>query len=102
MTDLVSVAKEVSTVDEAVMKVLPFVSGLIGFVPGGAAAVPFLPLISEFLTVVDNAAKAVAAGNSGAAVQDVLKEVMDHLTPGAANSPILSAPPANMPKADTP
>lgn len=90
MADLVSIAKEVSTVDEAVMKVLPFVSTFIGFVPGAQVAIPFLPLVSEFLSVVDNAAKAVSEGNSGAAVQDVLQEVMNHLTPGKPNSPILS------------
>lgn len=95
MTDTTSVAgiaTEVSQVDEAVMKALPFVSGLIGFIPGGAVAVPFLPLVGELLQVIDNAAKAVSSGNTGAAAQDVLQEIMNHLTPGKPNSPILSTP----------
>jgi|SRR5579872_5459444 len=91
MSDAASIATEVATVDEAVMKALPFVSTFIGFVPGAQVAVPFMPLIAELLQVVDNAARAVAAGNNGGAVQDVLQEVMNHLTPGKANSPILSS-----------
>jgi hypothetical protein len=90
-TDMKSVATTVSTVDEAVMTALPFISGILGFIPGAQVAVPFMPLVSEGLMALDNAAKAVAAGNPGAAIQDVMKEVMDHLTPGKPNSPILSA-----------
>lgn len=90
MTDLISVAKEVTTVDEAVMKVLPFISTMIGFIPGGQAAVPLMPLISEFLQVIDNAAKEVAVGNTGAGADVILKEIIDHLTLGKPNSPILS------------
>lgn len=88
--DVAGVAGTVSTVDEEIMKALPFVSGLIGFIPGGAVAVPFMPLVAELLQVLDTAAKEVAAGNSNAAAQDVLTEVMNHLTKGKANSPILS------------
>lgn len=91
MVDAASVAGEVAQVDEAVMKALPFVSGMIGFIPGGAVAIPFMPLVAEFLQVVDSAAKSVAAGNPGAAATDVLQEVMNHLMPGKPNSPILSA-----------
>jgi len=88
--DVVSIATEVATVDEAVMKFFPYISTMIGFIPGAQVAVPFMPLVAEFLKVVDDAAKHVAAGNSGAAAQDVMKEIMDHLTPGAPNSPVLS------------
>lgn len=83
------IAAEVSTVDEMIMKFMPFISMGLGLAPGGSIAAP---LISEFLTVVDDAAKAVAAGNSGAAFQVILSEVENHLTPGKPNSPILSAP----------
>jgi len=89
-TSISGIATEVSQVDEAVMKALPFVSGLIGFIPGASVAVPFVPLITEFLGVIDNAAKAVADGNPGAAATDVLQEVINHLTPGKPNSPTLS------------
>ena len=89
---LESAAGTVSQVDEAVLRALPFISTIIGFIPGGAVAVPFMPLVGGLLEALDNAAKAVAAGNSGGAVQDILREVASHLTPGAPNSPILSAP----------
>jgi hypothetical protein len=94
MTDTTSaagIATEVSQIDEAVMKALPFVSTMIGFIPGAQVAVPFMPLVGELLQVIDNAAKSVAAGNSSAAAQDVLQEIMNHLTPGKPNSPILSS-----------
>lgn len=100
--DIQTIAGEVVTVDEAIMKVFPFIATAVGFVPGGAAVAAAAPLISELLQVVDNAAKAVAAGNTGAAIQDVISEVVSHLTPGQPNSPVLSAPPPNMPRADTP
>lgn len=92
MVDVKSVAGEVSTVDEAVMTALPFISGIIGFIPGAAIAVPFMPLVSEGLMALDNAAKAVAEGNPGAGIEDILTEIKNHLTPGMPNSPILSAP----------
>lgn len=93
MADLQAVAGEVAKVDEAVMKALPFVSGLIGFVPGGAVAVPFLPLVGEILQAVDNAAKQIQAGNNTAAISDILTEIRNHLTPGLPNSSVLSSPP---------
>lgn len=89
-----SIATTVSTVDEAIMTALPFISSIIAFVPGAQVAVPFMPLVGELLAVVDNAAKAVAAGNTGAAVEDIFTEIKNHLTPGQPNSPILSAPAA--------
>lgn len=89
-TSITGIATEVSTVDEAVMKALPFISGIIGFIPGGAVAVPFLPLVGELLSALDNAAKDVAAGNAGNAVEDILTEIKNHLTKGAPNSPTLS------------
>ncbi|WP_024516869.1 hypothetical protein [Bradyrhizobium sp. Tv2a-2] len=89
--DIKSVAGTVATVDETVMQALPFISAIIGFVPGAAVAVPFMPLVGEALMALDNAAKAVAAGNNGAAVQDIFTEIMNHLTPGKPNSTALSA-----------
>jgi hypothetical protein len=85
------IAGKVSTVDEQVLKLMPFISTVIAFIPGAQVAAPFMPLVAELLAVVDNAAKAVATGSPGAAFQDVIDEVMSHLTPGAPNSPILSA-----------
>lgn len=90
MTDMKSVAGTVVTVDEAVMKALPFISTMLNFIPGAQVAVPFMPLVGEALLALDNAAKEVAAGNNGMAVQDVLKVIEDHLTKGKPNSPILA------------
>lgn len=91
MTESITqIAGQVSQVDEAILKALPFVSTFIGFIPGAAVAVPFLPLVTEVLTALDNAAKAVAAGNTGAGVQVVLQEIMNHLTPGAPNAAALA------------
>jgi hypothetical protein len=94
MTDpsVASIASEVSTVDEAVMRFLPEISLLLGIIPGAQVAVPFMPLVGGALGAIDNAAKLVAAGNPGAAAETVLQMVMDHLTPGKPNSPILAAP----------
>ena len=89
--DVAGIATEVSKVDEAVMKALPFISTFIGFVPGAQVAVPFMPLVGELLQALDTAAKEVAAGNTGAAAEGVLQEIMDHLTKGKKNSAILSA-----------
>jgi hypothetical protein len=100
--DVKTIAGEVVQVDEGIMKALPFISTIIGFVPGAQIAAPFMPMFSELLTVIDNAAKAVSEGNNSQAATSVLGEIMNHLTPGAPNSPILSAPLPNMPKADTP
>jgi hypothetical protein len=88
--DVTQVANTVSTVDEAVLKALPFISTIIGFVPGAQVALPFMPLVGAGLTALDEAAKAVAAGNPGMAFQDIMKVVTDHLTHGKPNSPILS------------
>ena len=40
-----AIAGEVSTVDEAVLKALPFISTALGFIPQAAVAVPFMPLV---------------------------------------------------------
>lgn len=96
-----SIATEVSTVDEAVMKVLPFITTITGLIPGAQVATPFLAMAGPLLAAVDSAAQAVAAGNPGAAVTDVLQEIISHLTPGAANSPAL-APTATPPATAAP
>jgi hypothetical protein len=92
MTDVAGIAAEVVTVDERIMKLLPTIAMFAGFIPGGAVVSGFEPLILEVLMAVDEAAKAVAAGNPGAAFSVVLDEIKNHLTPGKPNSPILSAP----------
>lgn len=93
MTDLKAVAGEVAKVDEAVMRVFPFISSMIGFVPGGQVAVPLMPIVSEILQAVDTAAKHIQDGDNGAALDDILKEIRNHLTPGRPNSAVLSSVP---------
>lgn len=88
--NVAGIAGEVSTVDEAIMKFLPEISMLLGIIPGAQVALPFMPLVTTALKVLDDAAKKVHDGNPGAAAHDVLQEVMNHLTPGKPNSPILS------------
>jgi hypothetical protein len=88
--DVTQVANQVSSVDEVVMKLLPEISLILGFIPGAQIAVPFMPLVGAGLTALDEAAKAVAAGNPGMAFQDIMNVVVNHLTPGKPNSPILS------------
>lgn len=90
MTYVASVAGEVAQVDEAVMKFLPEISMMLGIIPGAQVAVPFMPLVAAGLQALDTAAKEVAAGNPGMAIHDVLQVVIDHLSKGKPNSPILS------------
>ena len=87
-----SIAGTVATVDETIMKFLPEISMIIGFIPGAQPAELAMPIVSEVLMAVDNAAKAVASGNPGAAFQTIAQEIIQHLTPGLPNSPILSPP----------
>lgn len=90
--DISTIAGEVAQVDEQIMKFFPYISGIIGFIPGAQVAVPFLPIVGEILQAVDAAAKDIQTGNTGAAVDDILTEIRNHLTPGRPNSSILSSP----------
>lgn len=83
-------AATVSTVDEFVMGAMPFVTTALALIPGAQVAVPFLPLVSELLGVLDNAAKAVSAGDTGLAIEDVFAAIKAHLTPGQPNSAALA------------
>lgn len=94
MSDIETIAGQVAEVDEAIMKVLPFIAMMIGFIPGAGPIAPLLPLVGEILAAVDNAAKSIQSGNNGAALDDILKEIRNHLTPGFPNSSVLSSPPA--------
>ena len=86
---IASIAATVSNVDEFLIKALPVISFGIGLIPGAGVAAPFIGLLPELLTALDNAAKAVAAGNPSLAFDDVLSEIKAHLTPGQANASAL-------------
>jgi hypothetical protein len=88
--DLTSIAQEVSTVDEAVMKALPIITTITGIIPGAQVATPFLAMAGPLLQAIDNAAKDIADSKPGAAWQDILQELTNHVTKGQPNSPILS------------
>lgn len=92
MTDIKQVAGEVAQVDEKIMEFFPYISGMIGFIPGAAAAQPFMPLVGQILAAVDTAAKDIQSGNNAAAINDILTEIRNHLTPGLPNSSVLSSP----------
>jgi hypothetical protein len=84
-----SVASEVASVDENVMKFLPYISTLLGFIPGAQIGVPIVGGVGLVLKAVDDAAKAVATGTPGTQVPDIFTAIVDHLTPGKPNSPLL-------------
>ena len=89
--DTAAVAAEVATVDEAIMRFLPEIAMIVGFIPGGSAVSGFEPLILKIMQTIDQAAKAVAAGHPGAAASAVLDEIQAHIDPTKAFvSPILS------------
>jgi len=85
-----TVAGQVAQVDEIVIKYLPFIGSMVGLIPGAQPFVIAEPMILSLLTALDNAAKAVAAGNYTNAFDSVVKEIESHLTPGAPNSPHLA------------
>jgi len=89
--NLVQIANEVMTVDELLLKLFPEISMIAGLATGGTAT-PILAGVGAVLQAVDNGAKFVAAGNPGAAAASVLETIVNHLTPGQPNSPILSTP----------
>lgn len=90
MTDFSSIAQEASTVTEAVMKVLPTAGGIIGLIPGAQLAGPAAAAFDAFLGVLDNAFKLVSDSKPGAAPEDILQEITNHLTPGQPASPALT------------
>jgi hypothetical protein len=87
--DPVAVAGEVAKYDELIQGFFPEISAIAGLATGGAST-PITGLVGLVLKAVDDAAKTVAASKPGASAQDILTELLNHNTPGKANSPILS------------
>lgn len=91
MTDFKAVAGQAEQVLEQIMQVEPTIAGVVGmFVPGIGIVQPEVLALAP---IVEQALKAVAAGNGGSVV-DAVAQVAKHLLPGLPNSPILSAPAA--------
>ena len=88
--DVAGIATEVATIDEKVMAYLPEIAMLAGFIPGAAPVVAFEPLVLELLAAIDTAAKDVAASNPGAAFQDIVTAITNHLAKGKPLSPALT------------
>lgn len=87
---IASAAGTASQVIEGIERFLPFITTIIGAIPQTAVAAPFLAGAGPLLSVLDNAAKEIAANNPGAAGEVILTELTNHLTKGAPNSPALS------------
>lgn len=91
------IAADAEKVVESVMKVEPMIATGVGmFVPGAAPIVamvqPFIVMAAPFL---ERALTDLAAGNNG----DVLSaffELIQHISKGQPNSPILSEPDTSM------
>jgi hypothetical protein len=94
MADLASIAAGAESVIEGVMKVEPTVATIASmFVPGAAPIIAMVqPEVMLAAPFVEKALKALAAGRNGD-VMSAFIELLQHLTPGHANSPILAAGP---------
>lgn len=87
MTNVQTVATQAAAVLEQVMEVEPTIAGVVGiFLP----QIGFIqPEVLALAPILDQALKAVAAGNGGN-LADAVAQVAKHLLPGLENSPILS------------
>ena len=82
---------QASQVLEAIMQMEPTIAGVAGiFIPQIGL---IQPEVLALAPILDQALKAVAAGNGGN-IQASLIEIVKHLLPGLPNSPTLSAPAA--------
>lgn len=80
-------ASEAEKVLEEVAKVEPTIAGVAGmFVPEIGLAQPYIVAV---IPTLENALKAIAAGNGGNMV-DAVGQLIKHLLPGHSNSPALA------------
>jgi hypothetical protein len=86
------IAATAETVVEGIMKVEPTVATIASmFVPGAAPIVAMVqPEVMLAAPFIENALKALSAGNNGDVLSSFI-QLLQHLTPGQANSPILAA-----------
>lgn len=79
----------ITNIDQALNTASEFLPGLVSFIaqfyaPAGAV-IPFIPLFQTALQGVETVEK-----NLGIATADATQTVINHLTPGAPNTPALS------------
>jgi hypothetical protein len=92
-TTIATVAGEAEKVVEGVMKVEPTVATIASmFIPGAAPIVAMIqPEVLLAAPFVENALKALAAGNNGDVMTSFI-QLLQHLTPGQPNSTVLANP----------
>lgn len=91
-TTLASAAGVADTIIKDFMKIEPFLATASNFIPGAAPIVAIVhPAVAMAAPFVEQALEAVASGNNGNAFSAFI-ELLQHITPGQPNSPILSAP----------
>jgi hypothetical protein len=93
---LAGIASTAETVIEDILKVEPTVATIAGmFVPGAAPVVAMVqPMILAAAPFVEKALSDLASGNSGDLMESFI-QLLQHLSPAHANSPILSPPTAD-------
>ncbi len=89
---LQQVAGEADTIIKDVMKVEPSVISAVGmFVPGAAPIAAMVqPAILMAVPFLERALEDIVAGNNGDVFQSVI-QLIQHITAGQPNSPILTA-----------
>ncbi len=92
VVDIKSVAGEADTIIKDVMKVEPAVISAVGmFVPGAAPIAAMVqPAILMAVPFLERALEDIVAGNNGDVFQSVI-QLIQHITAGQPNSPILGA-----------
>lgn len=92
VVDVKGVAGQADTIIKDVMKVEPAVISAVGmFVPGAAPIAAMVqPVILMAVPFIERALEDLVAGNNGDIFQSVI-QLIQHVTSGQPNSPILSA-----------
>jgi hypothetical protein len=92
--DVSSAAATAEKVVETVMKVEPTIATMAGmFVPGAAPVVAMVqPAILMAIPFIERALNDIASANGGD-IMSAMIELLQHITKGQSNSPILSVPP---------
>jgi hypothetical protein len=91
-TDIQGMAATADQVVKGFMQVEPLVMTGLSFIPGAAPVTAIVhPAVAFAAPFIEQALEQIAAGNNGNA-WTAFVELLSHITPGKANSPILSGP----------